>query len=110
MALRATQPKLHSMFAALVFKDRVINRKADVVRPTLSCDLTLLDYYLWDAVKDNCYADNKKTIDAVKDNIRKAIGKIQLHTIDNMFKNWTDRVGYFMARQGSHMNEIIFDY
>ena len=33
-------------------------------------------------------------IDALKDNIREAIGKIQLHTIDNVHKNWTDRVGY----------------
>ena len=31
-------------------------------------------------------------IDALKDNIREAIGEIQLHTIDDMPKNWTDRV------------------
>ena len=48
--------------------------------------------------------------DALKDNIREAIGKIQLHTNDNVLKNWTDRVGYYMAGQGSHLNEIIFHY
>ena len=48
---------------------------------------------MWDAVKDKCYADKSKTIDALKDNIREAIGEIQLHTIDNVLKNWTDRVG-----------------
>ena len=47
-----------------------------------------LDYYLWGAVKDKCYADKPETIDALKDNIR----EIQLHTIDNVLKNWTDRV------------------
>ena len=36
-----------------------------------------------------CYADKPEIIDALKDNIRKAIGEIQLHTIDNVFKNWT---------------------
>ena len=36
-------------------------------------------------------------IDALKNNIREAIGEIQLHTIDNVLKNWTDRVGYCMA-------------
>ena len=50
-----------------VFEDCIISRKADIVWPPRSCDLTLLDYYLWDAVKDKCYADKTKTIDALKD-------------------------------------------
>ena len=32
-----------------------------------------LDYYLWDAVKDKCYADKLETINALKDNICEAI-------------------------------------
>ena len=55
--------------------------------------MTPLDYYLWDAVKDKCYADKSETIDALKDNIREALGEIQLHTIDNVLKNCSDRVG-----------------
>ena len=35
-----------------VFEDRIISHRADVVWPPLSCDLTPLDHYLWDAVKD----------------------------------------------------------
>ena len=54
--------------------------------------------------------DKPETIDALKDNIREAIGEIQLHTIDNVLKNWTDRVGYCMASRGSHLNEIISHY
>ena len=65
---------------------------------------------MWGAVNDKCYADKPETIDALKGNIRKAIGEIQLHTIDNVLKNLTDRVGYCMASQGSHLNEIIFHY
>ena len=45
-----------------------------------------LDYCLWGAVKDKCYADNPETIDALKDNIREAIGD-WLHTIGNVLKN-----------------------
>ena len=74
-----------------VFEDSKISRRADVVWPPRSCDMTPLDYYLCSAVKDKCYADKPKTIDALKDNIREAIGEIQLHTIDNVLKNWTDR-------------------
>ena len=55
---------------------------------TRSCDLTLLDYYLWVVVKDKCYAEK---VDALKDNIREAIVKIQLNTFDNVLKNRTDQ-------------------
>ena len=55
------------------FKDRIICRRADIVWPPLSFDLTQLDYYLWVNVEDKCYADKPETIDALKDNIREAI-------------------------------------
>ena len=70
-----------------VIEDRIISRRADVVWPPRSCDLTLLDCYLWGTVNDRCYVDNPETIDALKDNVREAIGEIQLHTIDNVLKN-----------------------
>ena len=80
------------------FEDRIISRRADVAWPhRRSCYLTPLDYYLWGAIKDKRYADKPEIIDALKDNIRKAIGEIQLHTIDNVLKNWTDRISYCMA-------------
>ena len=93
-----------------VFEDRIISRRADVVWLPRSCDLTPLNYYLWGAIKDKCYADKPETTDALKDHIREAIGEIHLYTIDNMLKNWSDRVGYCMASRGSHLNEIIFHY
>ena len=92
------------------FKDHIIGRSADVVWLHRSWNITPLDYYLWGAVNYKCYADKPETIDALKDNIREAIGEIQLPTIDNVLKNWTDRVGYCMASRGSHLNEIIFHY
>ena len=49
--------------------------------------MTPLDYYLWSAVKYKCYVDKPNTIDALKDNIREAIGEIHLHTINNVLKN-----------------------
>ena len=77
-----------------VFEDRIINRRADVVWPLWNCDLTPLVHYLCGAVKDKCYADKPETIDDLKDKIREAIGEIQLHSIDNVFKIWIVRVGY----------------
>ena len=93
-----------------VFEDCIISCRADVVWPPRSCDLTLLDYYLWGTVKNKCYTDKPETIDVLKDNICAAVGEIQLHTIDNVLTNWTYRVGFCMASRGSHLNEIIFHY
>ena len=76
----------------------IISRRTHVVWPPRCCDLALLDYYLWGAVKDKCYADKPETIDVLNDNIREAIGKIQLPTIDKL-KNLNDRVGYCMDSQ-----------
>ena len=106
-ALPATLPATTLDDLRPVSEDR---RRADFVWPLRSCDLTPLDYYLYGAVKDKCYADKPEGIDALKDNIREAIGEIQLHTIDSVLKNLTDRVGYCMAIRGSHFNEIIFHY
>ena len=69
-----------------VFEDRIISRRANVVWPPRSCDFTPLDYYLCGTIKDKCYTDKPETIDYLKDNIREAIGEIQLHTIDNVLK------------------------
>ena len=55
--------------------------------------MTPFDYYLWGAIKDKCYADKSEITDGLMDNVPAAIGEIQLHTIDNVLKTWTDRVG-----------------
>ena len=53
-----------------VFEDCIISRRADVIWAPRSCDLTLLDNYLWGAIKDKCYADKPETIDSLKDTLK----------------------------------------
>ena len=66
------------------FKDRIISRRADVVWPPRSCDLTPLGYYLWGVAKDKCYADKPETNYALRDNIRKAIGLLFVRCRQNI--------------------------
>ena len=73
---RYSQWRTLSGYTRPVFEDRIISRRADVVSSPRSCDLTPLDYYLWGAVRDKCYADKPGTIDALKDNIREVIGEV----------------------------------
>ena len=66
-------------FAPCLWRSHYQIIRTDVVLPSRSCDLTPLDNYMWGAVTDKCYADKPEAIDALKDNIREAIGGIQLH-------------------------------
>ena len=91
----------HSRSYALFLKIALSASKSDVVWPPRSCDLTPLDYYFWGA-------DKPETIDALKDNIHEVIDEIPLHTIDNVLKNWTDRVDYCMASRESYLKDCTF--
>ena len=55
---RATYRTAEATLAVLrlVFENRIISRRADLVCPPRSCDLTSVNYYLCGAVKDKCYA------------------------------------------------------
>ena len=64
MALRATQ-KLHLMFCDLFLKMALLELRFDTV-----------GLLLVGVAKEKCYADRPETINALKDNIREAIGKI----------------------------------
>ena len=90
-----------------VFENRIINRNSDVNWPSQSCDLTPLDYFMWGAVKDKCYADHPETIEALKHEIEIAIHGIEAKTIENVLKNWVDRMGYCKASRGSHLNDVF---
>ena len=83
-----------------VFEDCIIIRRANVVWPPRSCDLTLLDYHLWRVV-------NRQVLRReARDNWR-FIGKYSWsHCV------YRDRVWYNvgMACRSSHLNEIIFHY
>ena len=68
-----------------VFENRIISRNSDVNWPPRSSDLTPLDYFLWEAVKDKYYANHLETIEAMKHEIEVAIHRIEAQTIENVF-------------------------
>ncbi|GFV67782.1 hypothetical protein TNCV_4248271 [Trichonephila clavipes] len=73
-----------------------------------SCDLTLLDYFLWGYVKSLVYADKPQTLDHLEDNIRRVIADIRPQMLEKVIENWTSRLDYIRASRGSPMPEIIF--
>ena len=71
--------------------------------------MTPLDYFLWGAVKDKCYANHPETIEALKHEIEVAIHGIEAQTIENVLKNWVDRIRYCKASRGSYLNDVVFN-
>ncbi|GFW92211.1 putative transposable element [Trichonephila clavipes] len=90
------------------FGDRLISRFGPVNWPPRSCDLTPLDYFLWDYVKSLVYADKPQTLDQLEDNIRRVIADIRPQRLEKVIENWTSRLDYIRASRGSPMPEIIF--
>ncbi|GFU85477.1 putative LOC100569746 [Trichonephila clavipes] len=90
------------------FGDRLISRFGPVNWPPRSCDLTPLDYFLWDFVKSLVYADRPQMLDHLEDNIRRVIADIRPQMLENVIENGTSRLDFIRASRGSHMPEIIF--
>ncbi|GFY10476.1 uncharacterized protein TNCV_2565041 [Trichonephila clavipes] len=90
------------------FGDRLISRIGPVNWPPRSCDLTPLDYFLWDYVKSLVYADKPQTLDHLEDNIRRVIADIRPQMLEKVIENWTFRLDYIRASRDSYMPEIIF--
>ncbi|GFT75534.1 putative transposase [Trichonephila clavipes] len=90
------------------FGDRLISRFGPVNWPPRSCDLTLLDYFLWGYVKSLVYEDKPQTLDHLEDHIRRVIAVIRPQMLEKVIENWTSRLDYIRASLGSHMSEIIF--
>ncbi|GFX39268.1 putative LOC100569746 [Trichonephila clavipes] len=64
------------------FGDHLISRFGLVNWPPRSCDLTPLDYFLWDYVKSLIYADKPQTLDHLEDNIRRVIADIRPQVLE----------------------------
>ncbi|GFT31815.1 uncharacterized protein TNCV_2035481 [Trichonephila clavipes] len=90
------------------FGDRLISRFGPVNWPSISCDLTPLDYFLWGYVKSLVYAVKPQTLDHLEDNIRRVIADIRPQMLEKVIENWTSRLDYIRASRGSPMPEIIF--
>ena len=104
-----TAEALHSMFFGLFLK--IALSAAELMSfGHLGAAIDTVGLLFVGCRKDKCYTDKPEIIDVLKDNIREAIGEIQMHTIDKVLKDWTDRVGYCMVNRGCHLNEIIFHY
>jgi len=74
------------------FWGRVISRFGDVNWSPRSCDLTPLNFFLWDYAKDRVYANNPLTLEHLKNNICEVMAEIPVEMCQKVIENYFKRI------------------
>ena len=90
------------------FGEYVIPRNGPVGWPPWSCNLTQLDYSLWDYVKSVVYANNLETIAKLRTNIEREIAAVSADWCLKIVKNWVQLLDFYKRALGVHAKEIEF--
>ena len=78
--------------------------------PARSCELTLCDYFLWGYLKSLVFANNPQTIQDLKEEIIRAIDRIQQEVCEKVIENFFKRCRACQQAAGGHLQDIIFHY
>ena len=70
------------------FNKKFLHKK---IWPSRSPDLNPCDYYLWGYLKSKVYNPIPKTLDDLKANIEREVGKIKEETLKKTFLNFQER-------------------
>ena len=70
-------------------KDRIISKN---LWPPRSPDLTPADFFLWGLLKGKVYKNTPRTIEQLKDAIRKEIQAVNADTLGKVFQNLEKRI------------------
>jgi len=90
------------------FGEQFISHLGSVNWPPRSCDITVLDFFLWGYVKSKVYMDKPATIEALEANITRVIDQIPLEMLERVIENWNFRMDHVNRSYGQHLKEIIF--
>ena len=87
-----------------VFGKRVISGN---LWPPRSSDLTPPDSYFWGKLKGLVYADNPRSINDLKNNIRQVIADIRCEELHQVFSSLRRRVELCLQEDGSHFQQLL---
>jgi hypothetical protein len=86
------------------FPDRVISKG---LWPPRSPDLTPPDFFLWGYLKGNVYKNKPRTIDELRENIRREIQAVTPNTLAATFTNMQRRVELCIQVGGGHFQHLL---
>lgn len=91
-----------------LFPSKVISRRGDIAWPPRSPDLTPMDFFLWGYLKSKVYETNPRSIDVLKENIRREMASITEVTCRAVMDNFRRRLQECRDRNGLHLDDVIF--
>lgn len=95
------------------FEDRVIglgfetDDGSEIAWPPYSPDLNPPDYYLWGATKDHVYQQAPRNLGELKKTIENYIRNIPAATLDDVVRNFEERLRLLVRTEGHHFENII---
>ena len=74
-------------FLKKLFPGRLMSKSGDLDWPPRSSDLTPPDFFLWGYLKSKVYVNKPRTVEELKDNIRKEIAAIPAKMLAKTMEN-----------------------
>lgn len=90
------------------FRGRVISRFGDIAWPARSPDLSVCDFFLWGYLKSKVYVNKPRTLEDLKEAITQEVASITAEMLEKVFDSFAERLEECMARNGHHLNDVIF--
>lgn len=87
---------------------RVISRYGDQNCPPRSCGLTPIDFFLWGYMKEKMYANWPKTVEDLKEEIRRVISEPHAHLCESVIQNFNKSITLCERFHGGHLPDAVF--
>lgn len=91
-----------------MFPGQVVSLHEPIPWPPRSPDLSPCDFYLWGYLKAEVFKHRPRTLVDLKTAIEEEIAQITSTTLEKVMRNFHERLNMCVARQGHHLQDIIF--
>lgn len=91
-----------------LFPNHLISRFGDILWPPRSPDLSMCDFFLWGYLKSHVYEIKPRTLDELKEAIRREVSLINRDILERVEANFLERLQQCVNENGHHMPDIIF--
>jgi len=92
-----------------MFPGCLISLREDVAWPPRTSDLSPRDFFLWGYLKAEIFKYRPRTLEELKETIREKIARIPKDMPVRVMENFQERLHMCVARQGHHLDDIIFE-
>ena len=90
------------------FPGRLISRNGYISWPPRSPHLNPCDFFLWGYLKSKVYLGIPRTIDELKEAIRREILTIPISMLEDVMENFQNRLQECINEEGRHLTDIVF--